>query len=177
MAGPNEASVGPNKLRDHEVRIICLPPSAVASICCIGGMPEIESGRLLNAFITDNRLYEIKPDFRHYGFNNPNGSLPDGSDHGYERWITIPEEMEVLPPFVKKRFAGGLYCAHMIPMGSFEEWLRLVDWVQTNGNYTFREGMREQDCMEEHLNYINKYMLSPDDSSIQIDLLIPVKEI
>lgn len=30
--------------------------------------------------------------------------------------------------------------------------------------------------MEEHLNYINKYMFSPDDNTIQIDLLLPIME-
>jgi len=37
------------------------------------------------------------------------------SDHGYERWLTIPYDMKVNPPFAKKRFSGGLYAAHMTP--------------------------------------------------------------
>jgi len=37
-------------------------------------------------------------------------------------WVTIPEEMDVPEPIVKKRFEGGLYAAHMIPFGAFEEW-------------------------------------------------------
>lgn len=174
----NKASESLNKLSDSNVRIIYLPPATVASINCIGGMPEIESANLLSKFIEETKLYEIKPDFRHYGFNNPNGSMPDGSDHGYERWLTIPENFEVKPPFTKRQFTGGLYCAHMIPMGAFDEWFKLLEWTQNNSKYELDiEGeLSERECLEEHLNYINKFMLSPDDSSIQIDLLLPIKE-
>jgi DNA-binding transcriptional MerR regulator len=174
----NKASESLNKLQDKDVRIVYLPPASIASVHFKGGGPEIESGKLLHQFISETKLYEIKPDFRHYGFNNPNGKMPDGSDHGYERWVTIPKELEVNPPFTKKQFAGGLYCAFMIPMGSFDEWFKLYDWAQNNDNYelNFKEQLTELECMEEHLNYINKYMLSPDDSSIQIDLLLPIKE-
>lgn len=174
----NKASESLNKLQDKDVRIVYLPPAAIASIHCKGGSPEIESGQLLQQFIEDTKLYEVKPDFRHYGFNNPNGNMTDGSDHGYERWVTIPDDFEVKSPFIKKQFKGGLYCAFMIPMGSFDEWFRLYDWAQNNENYelNFKEQLTELECMEEHLNYINKYMLSPDDSSIQIDLLLPIKE-
>lgn len=174
----NKASENLNKLHDKEVRIIYLPPATVASIHCIGGVPEIESGNLLQQFIRETVLYEMKPDFRHYGFNNPNGNMPDGSDHGYERWVTIPDDYEVKPPFTKKQFAGGLYCAYMIPMGSFDEWFKLYDWAQNNDMYelNFKEQIIERECIEEHLNYINKFMLSPDDITIQIDLLLPIKD-
>ncbi|GFP74718.1 MerR family transcriptional regulator [Clostridium fungisolvens] len=174
----NKASENLSKLQDKDVRIIYLPPATVASIRCIGGLPEIETGKLLNQFIRESKLYEVKPDFRHYGFNNPNGNIPDGSDHGYERWVTIPEGFEVKPPFTKKYFQGGLYCAYMIPMGAFDEWARLYSWTQNNDKYelNYKDEMIERQCMEEHLNYINKYMLSPEDSTIQIDLLLPIKE-
>ncbi len=174
----NKANENLNKLHDKEVRIIYLPPATVASIHCIGGVPEIESGNLLHHFIRETKLYEMKPDFRHFGFNNPNGNMPDGSDHGYERWVTIPDEYELKPPFTKKQFAGGLYCAYMIPMGSFDEWLKLYEWAQNNDKYTlnFKDQIVERECIEEHLNYINKFMLSPDDVTIQIDLLLPIIE-
>jgi len=174
----NKASESLNKLHDKEVRIIYLPPAIVASIHCIGGVPEIESGNLLHEFIRETKLYEKKPDFRHYGFNNPNGNMADGSDHGYERWVTIPDDYEIKPPFTKKQFGGGLYCAYMIPMGSFDEWSKLYDWAQNNEKYelNFKDQIIERECMEEHLNYINKFNLTPDDITIQIDLLLPIKD-
>ncbi|MBK1810009.1 effector binding domain-containing protein [Clostridium sp. YIM B02505] len=174
----NKANENLNRLQDKDVRIIYLPPATVASVHCVGGSPEIETGNILNQFIRESKLYDVKPDFRHYGFNNPNGNIPDGSDHGYERWVTIPEEFEVKPPFTKKYFQGGLYCSYMIPMGAFDEWFRLYNWAQNNDKYElkYKEELVERECMEEHLNYVNKYMLSPEDSTIQIDLLLPVKE-
>lgn len=174
----NKANHSLNKLYDREVRIIYLPPATIASIHCIGGVPEIESGNLLHKFIRETKLYEMKTDFRHYGFNNPNGNMTDGSDHGYERWVTIPDDYEIQSPFTKKQFAGGLYGAYTIPMGSFDEWFKLYDWAQNNDKYelNFKEQIIERECIEEHLNYINKYMLSPDDITIQIDLLLPIKE-
>jgi DNA-binding transcriptional MerR regulator len=174
----NKANVSLNKLRDSEVRIVYLPPATVASIHCVGNNPEIESGKLLHQFIKETKLSEVKLDFRHYGFNNPNGNMPDGSDHGYERWVTIPSDFEVNPPFVKKYFEGGLYCAHTILMGNFDEWFKLLDWIQNHNQYelNFKAKLVEIECLEEHLNSINKINCSPDDSSVQIDLLLPIKE-
>jgi hypothetical protein len=126
------------------------------------------------------KLAEIKPDLRHLGFNHPNGGRADGSDHGYERWVSIPDNMEIHEPFVKKQFPGGLYAAHMIPMGNFEEWGWLADWVKNSTEYEPDWG--DPDCMggslEEHLNYINQYSLSSEDMdrSLQLDLLLPVKQ-
>lgn len=163
-----------------DVRITYLPPATVASIHCIGENPELNSGRLLNEFIRTNNLATLKPDFRHYGFNHLDSNMPDGNNHGYERYVTIPDDMEVMSPFVKKHFCGGLYAAHMIPMGAFEEWEWIYNWVKNSPIYDFNFG--DPECMngslEEHLNYINLYMLSDEDLDVkmQLDLLIPIKE-
>ncbi|MNP48734.1 hypothetical protein D3C76_1428710 [compost metagenome] len=87
--------------------------------------------------------------------------------------------MEVHEPFVKKKFPGGLYAAHMIPMGNFEEWGWLMDWVKNSNEYEPNWG--DPDCMngsmEEHLNYMNQYHLSNEemDKCMQLDLLLPIK--
>ncbi|WP_438433725.1 MerR family transcriptional regulator [Gorillibacterium sp. sgz500922] len=173
----NQADRQLSKLKD--VRIVYLPPSTVASVHQIGGNPEQETGEKLQQFMEQTRLAERKPDLRHYGFNHPNGEQPDGSDHGYERWVTIPDDLELPEPFVKKSFPGGLYAAHMIPLGNFEEWGWLSDWVQENGEY--EENYGDPACMhglmEEHLNYINLYPLTPEElgRTLQLDLLFPVK--
>lgn len=176
----NKASEKLNKLTDKDVRIVYLPPATVASIRRIGGEPEAETGDLLFAFIKENNLPEMKPDFRHYGFNHPNGSLPDGSDHGYERWVTIPDDMEISAPFVKKQFSGGLYGGHMIPMGAFEEWSWLYEWANNHEQYEIAWGALEcmHGLMEEHLNAPQHYLWSHEecDCRLQLDLLIPIKE-
>lgn len=180
MDNINKANEKLNKLTDKDIRIVYLPPATVASVHSVGGAPEAETGDLLFAFIKNSNLAEIKPDFRHYGFNHPNGSLPDGSDHGYERWVTIPEDMEVVEPFVKKQFEGGLYGAHMIPMGAFEEWNWLYEWANSHEKYEIAWGNPEcmHGFMEEHLNAIHHYLWSNEecDKHLQLDLLIPIKE-
>lgn len=122
-----------------------------------------------------------KPDFKYYGFNHPDGTKADGSDHGYERWLTIPDDREVEAPFVKKQFPGGLYAAHTIPMGAFEEWHWLWSWVEKHEQFEMDLG--DAACMsgllEDHLNFKNLWSLdiSPDemDKLMQLDLLIPIR--
>jgi integron-associated effector binding protein len=161
------------------VRIVYLPPASVASIHCIGGSPEHDTAAELRKFLLQTKLAEIKPDLRQYGFNHPDGKNPDGSDHGYERWVTIPDTMQVSEPFVKKAFTGGLYAAHMIPLGAFEEWHWLCEWAEDNEKYEPNWG--DPECMsgllEEHLNYINMYQMGNQelDKCMQLDLLIPIR--
>lgn len=176
----NELNVADNHLSKlKDVRIVYLPPSSIAAIHSVGASPEYDTGLQLQQFMIQTNLARIKPDLRHYGFNHPNGVQLDGSDHGYERWVTIPDELEVHEPFVKKKFAGGLYAAHMIPMGNFEEWGWLSEWVNSNDDYEPNWG--DADCMhgslEEHLNYINQYHLGNEEMEnvVQLDLLLPVK--
>lgn len=116
-----QASEKLNKLSDRDVRIVYLPPSTVASAHIIGGdAPELETDEIIEKFILESNLFKIKPDLRHYGFNSPNGSNTD--DHGYERWITIPDDMHVSAPLSKKHFSGGLYAAHGIMLGEWDRW-------------------------------------------------------
>ena len=178
MGDLNKASERLKQLTDRDVRIIYLPPMTVASLHIMGGEAEIQAALPLREFIQSVDLIGIKPDFRHFGFNHPDGKLPDGSDHGYERWLSIPDDLEVPEQFTKKQFSGGLYAAHMIPMGSFEEWHSLYKWVSESQTYQFAGG--DPECMhgllEEHLNFFNQYTLPGNDDSIQIDLLMPIKE-
>jgi hypothetical protein len=180
------------KLTDREVRIIYLPPMTVASIHCIGGAPETETGVLINKFIQENNLAKNKPDFRHFGFNHPSGKLPDGSDHGFERWVSIPEDIVVQAPFKKQKFLGGLFCSIMRPLAPIElfmeGWQKLYTWIIEHNKYEIVAGDPEKmnGMMNEHLNWFNKFSQINDPSdpaskvldeeSLQLDLLIPIKE-
>jgi DNA-binding transcriptional MerR regulator len=167
-----------SKLTD--VRILCLPPAMVAAAHHIGDEPESHAYSMIDRFVQDSGLCGIKPDLRHFGFNHPNPSDETGF-HGYEVWVTIPEEMEVPPPLVKKRFAGGLYAAHMIQMGNFNEWEWLFHWVSQSEKYEFAGDMEDQEHMcgllDEHLNYVSHARLgNTEPEDMQIDLLMPVRE-
>lgn len=176
-----EASKKVNELHKlKNVRIIHLPPSTVAASHYIGQNPEENSRALLEKFIKDTNLYNVKPDARVFGFNHPNPSK-DRPDYGYEVWVTIPDDMDVPKPLEKKHFKGGLYAAHMITLGNFHEWKWLRDWVFTD-NPKYEENIINDngECMhgllEEHLNYMYYAHLDwPESDDNQLDLLFPVK--
>ncbi len=170
-----------NLSRLNDVRIIYLPPATVAAAHHIGDDPESHTYKIIDQFVRDTGLCKIKPDLRHYGFNHPN-PVDETGYHGYETWVTIPDDLEVPPPLTKKHSAGGLYAAHMIAMGNFNEWEWLFDWVNRSEKYEFAGDMQDQEHMcgllDEHLNYvshINSGNTEPED--LQIDLLMPVKEV
>jgi DNA gyrase inhibitor GyrI len=175
------------KLTDRDVRIIYLPPMTIASIHMVGIEPEgrtaeVRTGEYINNFIKENGLAKIKPDFRHFGFNNPDNIPDENPKHGYERWVSIPEDMSLKEPFVKKSFSGGIFAVHMIPFGLWDEgWMPLYNWVDAAGEYEQDYGGSEfgGTCgwLEEHLNYMNWY--DKDNfrvSTLQLDLLLPIKK-
>ena len=173
-----KAEAGLSRIGD--VRIIYLPPSAVAAAHYVGDEPEIHVNEMLDRFVRETGLHRRKPDLRHYGFNHPNPTDATGF-HGYESWVTIPEDMELPAPLVKKLFVGGIYAAHMISFGSFNEWDLLLNWVNSNEKYEFAGDMADQEHMcgllEEHLNYISHVELAnTEPEEFQLDLLVPVRE-
>lgn len=168
-----------NEERNMNVRILYLPPATVAASHYIGAEPEENAGKQLESFIKDNKLYEIKPDSRAFGFNHPNPSA-DREFYGYEQWVTIPDDMEVPEPLIKKHFEGGLYAAHTIVLGNFHEWQWLHEWVDKSNKYVSNtlddSGEYMHGLLEEGLNYIYHAHLGwPDSDEHQLDLLYPVK--
>ncbi len=164
----------------NDVRVIYLPPATVAAAHHIGDDPESHSYKMIDKFVRDTGLCKIKPDLRHYGFNHPN-PVDETDYHGYETWVTIPDDMEIPPDLTKKHFAGGLYAAHMIAMGNFNDWEWLFDWVNKSEKYEFSGNMEDQEHMcgllEEHLNYVNHvYLDNTEPEDLQLDLLMPIRE-
>ena len=161
----------------EQVRILYLPPCDAAAVRFVGESPEENAERLLCDFVENTRLHQKKPDLRVFGFNNPS---PHGQEpYGYEFWVTIPESMEVPAPAERKRFPGGLYAAHCIRMGDFQEWGFLNRWVETNGVYE-RDPGRGPDgmggCLEEHLNAFLRFENGAAGQFSQVDLLTPIRE-
>ncbi len=162
------------------VRIIQLPPFTVASHHFIGENPEETVGDIMAEAILDMKLYEIKPDARMFGFNHPNPSK-DREFHGYEVWVTIPDDMEVPAPLVKKHFKGGLYAVHTMKFPNFEEWRNLDAWIKDSDKYEYvqsPEGSQNMGgCLEEHLNWVyHNHLGWPEElSEGQLDLYSPVR--
>lgn len=164
----------------NDVRIIYLPPATIAASHYIGDDPESRANFLIDNFVKESALRKIKPDLRRYGFNHPN-PVDETGYHGYEAWVTIPDDMEVSEPLEKKQFCGGLYAAHMITFGNFNEWDAFLEWIMKNDRYEFAGDLQDQEhmcgLMEEHLNFYS-HIEQPDVDleQLQLDLLMPVKE-
>jgi DNA-binding transcriptional MerR regulator/DNA gyrase inhibitor GyrI len=178
MSELNRADENLSKLKD--VRIVHLPSSAVASFHYIGENPEETVGDAVAEVCKDINLYGIKPDARMFGFNHPNPSQ-ERQCHGYEVWVTIPDELDIPSPLVKKQFKGGLYAVHTITMPNFHEWGDLYEWVKGSEKYDYDlspEGAEIMSgCFEEHLNWVYHNSLGwPENlSENQLDLYLPVK--
>lgn len=174
----NKANEALGKLR--KVRIVLLPPITVASYHFVGENPEETVGGVVDKFACESKLYEKKPDARMFGFNHPNPS-PSKPNYGYEEWVTIPEDMEVPAPLVKKRVEGGMYAAHTIAFPDFQEWKLLTKWAEESDKYApnySEQGEEIMDgCLEEHLNWVYSSHMGWPKNGIDgyIDLLLPIK--
>lgn len=163
------------------IRYVMLPPCTVAAFHYIGPDPEDNVGDVASRFVQERRLYDLKPDARMFGFNHPNPS-PDREHHGYEIWITIPDDMEVPAPGVKKIMPGGLYAAHTIDIPNFHEWQWLYEWGENHdkympgGPYCTPENMFGG--LEEHLNWVYSAQRGwpEDDIPGRLDLLMPIQK-
>lgn len=161
------------------VRLIQLPPMTVASFRYEGPEPEDHAQAMLADFIREGRLYDVKPDSRVFGFNSPN-PLPDREYYGYEYWVTIPPDMDVPAPGVRKSMPGGLYAAHGMEFPNFHEWQWLSDWVENSAEWQGCPGEPENmfGLLEEHLNWV--YAIAhdrmKDGTTRKLDLLMPVRK-
>lgn len=187
MEDLNKANENLNKLKD--IRIIHIPPMTVAASHYVGKDSEMHAGEILNKFVRDSGLLKIKPDIRHFGFNNP--CPPQNTEFGtpspgYEMWVTIPEDMKVPKPLVKKHFYGGLYAAHAIHMDEFDHWGLLAEWV-FHDNPNFESAWGEKRCdlfdkemdwaLEEQLNFYNNVQeLNFNNEKMQLELLFPIRK-
>lgn len=180
MSDLNQANETLN--RDLNVRIVLLPPFTVASNHVIGKDPEETVGDLMDKFIRESRLYEIKPDSRYFGFNHPNPGILEDDIHGYEVWVTIPDDMDVPAPMVKKKFEGGLFAALTIKFPEFQVWRELEKWLYNNTEYEPNYSKQGDEimggCLEEHLNWVYSAHMGWPENGIdgQLDLLLPIKK-
>ncbi|HWT74749.1 MAG TPA: MerR family transcriptional regulator [Mobilitalea sp.] len=204
----NKADESLTKLKEKYIRIVNVPPMTIAEVNfygetvlpgeevylsddrhadfskdgkCIPG--HFQAGiNAIDKLIHDCNLVEVMPDFRLFGFANCSDMEIYGPFYGFGRWLSIPDDMDVSFPFVKKKFKGGMYGAYSRPLpksdGDSDEWEVLNHWVMNNDQYEY-DGGREPDCnyglLEDYLNYINLFKLPAEEKLIQVDLLIPIK--
>jgi DNA gyrase inhibitor GyrI len=109
------------------VRIVWLEPMRVASAYGFGPSPEEEAWEKIMAYAEREGLLE-KP-HRFFGFNNPSPS-PGSPNYGYEQWITVGPEAQLVGDIRIEIFPGGLYAVMRFKGLSRigEVWQRLVLW-------------------------------------------------
>ena len=181
----NKANENLNKLTDKDVRIVYLPPMAVAAAYATGEGCEGKANDMITEFVKESGLLRIKPDARSFGFDCSKGSIGSGElSHIYEAWVSIPDDIEIPVPLVKRTFYGGLYAAHVLRTWDFQDWRLLKEWVNASDKYdndwnsprwTSPETVPGQG-FEETLNFYNFVQKGGKMEDLQLDLLFPIKE-
>jgi DNA-binding transcriptional MerR regulator len=154
------------------VRIVRLPAMAIASYRAESETPENDCSKVFNKFVLENNLHK-RDGFRNFGFNNPSPS--DGSPiYGYEMWVTVPDDLNVPKPFVKKQFSGGLYASISTQMNEIgERWKLLYDWCKNNEQYDVDFSLQcLEECSMDFETFISEQV---KDNDKQLDLLEPIK--
>lgn len=107
MAELNRANENLSKLADKAVRIVYLPLMAVAAAYAGGEGCEGRAADMVAQFISQSGLLTIKPDARSFGFDcSKEAAVLGEPSHVYEVWVSIPDDMAVPAPLVKRTFAG-----------------------------------------------------------------------
>ncbi len=178
----NKADESLNKLEDKDVRIVYLPPMTVAAAYASGDGAEGKAANMIKQFVDESGLLSIKPDARSFGFDCSSGATGTGElSQVYEMWVSVPDDMEIPKPLVRRTFNGGLYAAHVLRSWDFDDWRLLKEWVVASDKYdndwnsprwTSLETVAGQG-FEETLNYYNYVQKGCE---MQLDLLFPIRE-
>ncbi|MDR1687172.1 MAG: effector binding domain-containing protein [Clostridiales bacterium] len=180
----NRASEDLMKMQDKDVRIIYLPPMTVAAAYAEGEDTEGKANEMIKKFADEKGLLKIKPDARSFGFDCSPEEMELGvPSRVYEVWVSIPDDMEVPAPLVKRKFAGGLYAAHVLRAWDFADWRRLKEWITASEKYENDWGSPRWESketqagqgFEETLNFFN-FIQNGKMENLQLDLLFPIRE-
>ncbi len=169
-----------NKVADvlntlHNPRVIYIPPITVASIYLTGDNVD-EGLRKTKDFAKQNDIFKLKPDLRLFISEHAHGHM-----HGSEVLLSIPDDFDVPAPFIKKKFKGGQYVAHVLGENvGFGTYKGLRAWIDESSEFQYDFKVRCEPStgelsldLEEVLNYYHEQTPSIN----QIDVLLPIKPI
>jgi len=180
----HQASGRLGKIEDRDVRIIYLPPMTVAAAYASGEGCESKAQEQISRFVKTYDLLNLKPDARNFGFDCSKDMQGVGvPSRIYEAWVSVPDDMEIPIPLIKRSFSGGLYAAHVLRSWDFTDWELLREWVNASEKYENDWGSPRWisaetlagQGFEETLNFYNA-VLHGQMKDLQLDLLFPVKE-
>lgn len=174
----NKANDRLSKLTDRDIRYIYLPPMTIAAYYCKDHSTSDIADEVLKTLAA--QLILQKPDLRRFNFLTHKTDTK--AEDGFELWLTIPEDMEVPQPLIKRQFNGGLYASYTIPCGAYDEWVLLKDWVHKQSDIktdwtcrSTRDTTNQEWVLEEVLNY-HGIVTGNHIGQQQVDLLLPIKE-
>ena len=163
-------------MKEEVIRIVNLPEIKVAVFKGYGENPEDKASEKANKFIKENKLVG----FRHFGFNNPDPQ-EGKSEYGYEIWVTVDKDYEGVNSRIYK---GGLYASITTIMPDIgKTWGKLYNLVKEDDRYDFAytepkdDGVSDNQWLEECTDYEFFFIEESDESSKQLDLLMPIKRI
>ena len=177
----NRASEHLRKQAEKSVRVVYRPPATMVEIKGdFGDMPQDDGNHgnfmeLAKKFIEETDLFQIKADMRVFVVRDSNDWHNDNIDQD-RAWITIPDDMEVPPPYKKFQYSGGLYATAANPNVS------LWGWVEDSENYEWDDLYSKRSYGWECYNPFNIYGLPDYDSENDWDCsyvteLLPVKKV
>jgi len=164
------------------VRVVFVPPMTVASYRHIGERPKENAAKIVDEFVRSSGIYQIKPDIRQLGFNHQTGDEYDG----FEMCVSVPDDMEISAPFVKKRLHGGMYVTALDI--NWYDYKRVYAWITDSEQYQYDGDFTRidpplQDIVSfaglefnfiEHLNYYYNVQ-NPNICDVQWEMLFPIK--
>lgn len=159
------------------IKVMSLPQMIVASYSVTSNIDYISNcQQTMLDFIEKYSLHEM-PNFRLFGFGYE--SDPLDTEFTYEMWVTIPEDLVVPLPFIKKVFPGGNYVSipsYRLDLG--ENYQILYDYVSDCNDYELdlqQKNMRHE--LEEYIDFQSFFSKNLPEEKKQLDLFIPMKQI
>jgi AraC family transcriptional regulator len=159
-----------------EVRIMELPAMKYVSFHGFGAEPE---GIALSAMFEWAAKHEYfqSENSRCFGFNNPDPT-PGSSNYGYEVWLAIPEDKNIVDKPVQ-HFEGGLY-AVINCSGKVEEaesfipstWKKLVEWAENSPYQMGKHQWLEEQLPMGSLQLPEMYA----QGKLNLDLYLPINK-
>ena len=136
-----------------DVRIIDMPTMRVASALGYGEHPEDLASQKISRFAAGLGLKPGDPDYRTFGFNNPDPS-PGSPNYGYEMWLVLDPEApapEVLEEISVKDIPPSKYAVTRFTglQNIGRTWRELVAWFEDS---PYNRPPSWCTCLEEVIN-------------------------
>ncbi len=154
-------------MTDLVVKMIDLNSMHVVVATGHGTEPEMEAWGEILDFARHRELDPWDQTHRFFGFNNP-GPEPTSTDYGYEQWMTVPDDVEAIPPLHIRDVDGGRYA--MVRIHGLDtigrSWQHLATWCEEHG---LSIDTNREVCLEELLTPIE---YSPDQWEMNLYLAV-----